>query len=863
MKAVVDVSQGGTVASRGESYDPTAAVLLFRATSDRITILSRCNARLVHRIKPVQLNGSGTFEPAKAPLDFNRLDFQLANDSSSMELHTSSHCFFRVWDPRIPSQVAANSSLGQEPTKTILKDPQVRYQLYKSMLTTPQQLVAFTPEGSPIEFSYKLASSDVYNLFFSKIETLNSPPLRGIIGRELSKTSLILDELAQDVCRADQKTLELLDNSFLPREAVRTLEDLVKYKAYSGDGVSGTLRRQMISHGRHKLCFSQNDFVVASVSFPNELTNSQREHIGRIFTSQQNKISELKAQLSKSLSGVFSPNQEPFLPEFSGTTPALPSSAGQCTQWSGTYPALSVSVPFAEKVAQAASNWSFDDARAVATLKSWKAFFPNFDTTASNNPLVLGYLKSLLNELIAGNKCSYRGFDYQTDEFDLNRNGKTDDQICMDGTYGTAVRENEVGSCPVSSNEAAQLHLRINASLRLAFANSILSLDRFRDVQKDHLLLPIAQLRDLSANHVIAAGAEAESLRKLRTLLDQLGTETGGTTENLDALQVDAVDDELQISCSLKNSLTAPSGSGARVRVEGVFDRLSPTGKALVNSGFSIDMRNEYRNLAARYLKTRCINSGMQYLFQGIIEASGMIRNVQFTNVTMVASDQIPSEGGIGLSNNEILSTGRSVSVDFDVFMLGWNQARNSDGSRKPIPEVSAGLLGNGHFAIGMCKDLYGGGATDLSFCDTNIVTSSFLRRLKSASPTDFATGGKFAAFNPDTNYSQPPPSNQTVASAIPYLFAHVNLITAPPTWLPQAEKEKYGEPTFPGAGFSLDSARYYLSAGDSGTTLSLFGLFPIFMLSTVQDTPVSGGLAVIPSSGGQDVPTSKSGDCR
>ncbi|MEY4066013.1 MAG: hypothetical protein RIR26_2221 [Pseudomonadota bacterium] len=863
MKAVVDASRGGSEAARGETYDPTAAILLFRATSDKISILSRCNARLVHRLKPIHRSSGGGTEPASAPLDFNRLDFQLDNDASTMELHTSSHCFFRIWDPRIPSQVAGNASLGQEPTKSLLSDPLVRYQLYKSMLTSPQKLVSFTPDGSPVEFNYKLTTSNVYDIFFSKIEAQNSSPLRNVVGREFSKTSLILDELAQDVCRADEKTLELLDNSLYPRENIRTIDDISKYKAYSGDGVGGTLRRHLISHGRHKLCFSQNDFIVASISFPGDLSAAQRDHIGRIYDAQASKVSELKSQLTKSLAGNFSTSQDQFVPEFYGTTPALPSAAGQCTNWTGAYPALSVTVPFASKASVAAANWNFDDTTASATVRSWKNFFPNLELSLATSPLVLTYLKSILNDLIAGNKCSYRGFDSQTDIMDLNGNGRKDDKICMDGTYGPAVRKNEVGSCPVSASEAADLHLRINASLRLAFGSALLSLDRFRENQKESLLLPLAQLRDLSPTNIIAAGAEADSLRKLKTILDQVGAETGGTTDSLDALQVDSVDDELQISCSLKNSQTTPAGLAARVRVEGVFDRLSKVGRELVNSGFSIPMTEEYRNFAARYLKTRCINAGNQYLFTGIVEASGLFRNVQFTNVTLVASDQIPTEGRTALTNNEIISNGRSTAVDFDVFMLGWNQARNSDGSRKPLQEVSAGLLGNGHLAIGMCKDLYGSGASDLSYCDTKLVTTPYLKRLKSMSPADFSSGGKFAGYNPDGSYSEPLPSVYSVANALPYLFAHLNLMTSPPTWLPQAEKDKYGEPTFPGSGFSLDSARYYLTSGDSGTTLSLFGLIPLFMLSTVQDRPVSGGLAVIPSSGGQDVPTSKSGDCR
>jgi hypothetical protein len=105
--------------------------------------------------------------------------------------------------------------------------------------------------------------------------------------------------------------------------------------------------------------------------------------------------------------------------------------------------------------------------------------------------------------------------------------------------------------------------------------------------------------------------------------------------------------------------------------------------------------------------------------------------------------------------------------------------------------------------------------------------------------------------------------STKAVADALPRMYGHMNFITAIPHWLPPNEKAKYGVSIEYIPSFEKNSGRYFLTSGDSGTTISVFGLFPMFMLSTVQDVPVSGGISVVPSTSGQDVQSGNGSNCR
>jgi len=852
--AITDTKTGGQVALEGERYDPSAAILLFKASTGKISIESRCNARLVHTLNPVHRLASGNTALLRAPIDFTKLDFQLENNSNSMELQTSAHCFYRIWDPRVPSQVATNPSLGQEPSKTLLTDPLNRYSLYKSLLTTPQKLVVFGRDNIPVEFEYKLSSQDIYNIFFQKIEAQNSDPVRKIVGREFSKTSILLDELSLDVCRSDSSIMTQIDKKKNPAK-LSDVTDLISLKSFAdGDStVRDFFRRRLVTEGRNKLCFSQTDFIVAPIQFTRTLDPAQIAHLNLIHSEQEKKVNELEKAITENR----------YFLEFNDSSPpaSMAPEVPTCP-WMPTYPGLSVSHPFHYGLSSYMPSWQLTPSKFANVPAMLKKVLPNFNVVQLVQPPLDQLAFSYFNTLLEKNSCSFRGFDFD----DLT-------QKCLDGSSGQPVeRDIALGACPpagaANSSEATDIHMNVNASLRLAFASSLLSLEKYREIHKESLLLPIAQLRDITQGEIFNSSSSTDKvqIKKIKLSLDEMNADHGRYTEAFDILSVEKVDEELQLICTLKNSSSlAGTGGGANAEVERVFSNLSEKAKVLVSAGFSQKHYTGYKNLAARYLKARCVNAGSQLLYSGFRQAPGLLQNVQWAEATFVTSDVLPSNGQIQLSNKEIIETGRPVSLNFLDLMLGRQNTLHTDGTRKTPQELNAQLVGTGHMQLGFC---YAQGEGVGAFCDIQLAHLGYLDAMKRKNPSDFLAGARLASLDPDALSAEKKaerqiPLTKDFASALPGLYAHLNFLTAVPNWLPESEKPKYGAPTFPGEGFSQESARYFLSSGDSGTTISLFGLFPIFMLSSVQDVPVSGGLAVIPSTGGQVVQPNKTATCR
>lgn len=845
----------------GESYDPRAAVLFFKAKGDKVSVESRCNARLVHKVEAMHQLAGDNVEQARSPLNIKNLFLRLNGGSDAMELQTSAHCFFRIWDPRIQSQVQSNPILAQEPSKSLLSDSLNRYQLYKSMLTSPQKLVVFAPDHSPIEFEYKLSTQDLYSEFFQKIESFKSDDVRKLVGREFSKSSVFLDELALDVCRADDKVLAKVEevNPSLKRSNVRDLMQLTSYITTGGVQMTDLVRRKMFSNGRHKLCFSQTDFVVAPIQFTASLSQQQSAHLDRIRSVQQAKVikfQELKADFFANKTASDKPR---LIPEFYADSQPLPAPAS-CEHPVSKFQGLSLSHPVSEKALEYFSNLVITPTSMQHLVSSMTQMFPQLPTAQILNPITLPMALGYFNKSLDEARCSLRGFDYSSDQ-----------GICNDGTNGTIrAWDNSVGACPPKGEsytfEAAQTHLNVNASLRLSFVAPILNLARYRDTHAESLLLPIAQLRDITGGELFdsATVGDKPSFVKIRSALDELNTNHARYTERFDGLMVNSVDDDLQLNCSLRNtnSLGASSSEG-KINVSGIFAGLSSAGKELVSQGFPRGSHDRYKNFAARYLMTRCINAGSQMLYNGFRQAPGLFQNLQFSETTIVASHVLPTNDQATLSSKELVESGRGVSLGMLSLLLGHSQTLNTDGTQIPTNLLGARLMGAGHIQLGYC-DAAGGEVGRV--CDVDLAHRSYLRLLKNNSPTSFAAGGALEAFDPDKTSSAPlqdKPTPSDFAAALPRLFAHLNFLTAPPSWLPQPLKDKYGAASFPGGGFSNHSAQYFLSAGDSGTTISFLGLFPMFMLSTVQDVPVSGGLAVIPSTGGQVVQPNRSGTCR
>ncbi|MEY2988819.1 MAG: hypothetical protein RJB13_2340, partial [Pseudomonadota bacterium] len=340
---------------KGEKYDPSSVILHFKAHSEKISIESRCNARLMHTL---------SVNNVAAPVDFSAVTFQLsAANQNALELHTSAHCFFRVWDPRDVKQLDNNHELAAADVKKILSDDAERYYLYKSLLASPQKLYAFSASGEPIEFEYKLKNATgIYAQFFEQIEGLNESSKKSAqeyVGREFSKTSFMLDELALDVCSADEKLLKRAEPAFRAMcTSDATIAQQIKFLKDDRFSVD-FLRRKSIHNGKHKACISQSDLVVAPIVLTGLLTAKHAELINAIHSQQNEKMVQFKSKLTMSTdlnppadSGT---KRDRFVSEFYRGTP--PSSMGSTCAWNSSYPAISMSHPTFLKVGEMMDEW--------------------------------------------------------------------------------------------------------------------------------------------------------------------------------------------------------------------------------------------------------------------------------------------------------------------------------------------------------------------------------------------------------------------------------------------------------------------------------------------------------------------------
>ncbi|NBO37948.1 hypothetical protein EBU99_05125 [bacterium] len=843
--AVVDPGLSpGTARPAFESYDPTAALLIFKASADKVSIESRCNARLVQKLRPIHRAPGGFVSDANAPVNLNQLDFELSNSNDTLELLTSAHCFFRVWDPRVVDQVKSNPSLAQEPAKSLLADQKTRYQLFKSMLTNPQKLVTFDQAGNSVVFNYKLSTTDVYSRFFDEIEKSNNDSLRKIVGREFSKTSVLLDELALDVCGTDEKVLSRSDATGAARNSLMNALDMKDFISKGGTPLEEMLRTRIISSGRHKLCFSQTDMIVAPIQFTNPITPAHQAQISAIYSIQKERVDSLKSQFSSS-SAV--PIEKRFFAEFTKNSEALPTPTGatQC-KWADKnqnyfYQGLSITDPFVQAAGSYAKNWDATDAIVSANLSSWKKIFPNLNTSLASVPEFRKSIQAFINEAMAGPKCNLQGFKFNSD--------------ANPGTCTTDV-EPDMGRCPASEDEAKKTHLNVNASLRLAFVSSVLSLPRLRETHAHNLTLPIAALHDLYTQ----LGCESSSTgdcglaKKIETVISGLTTSFPDKDVYLarfDSVSVDKVDSEKLVFCSPRNAYrndgTTSTTDPIAIDISRLFINLSEKSKALLRDGVARDNSTTFNNLGSKFLLTKCINAGGQLLYSGLAQSPGLLQNIRFAELSIINSNQVPGGGRVGLSNQEIFESGRASRLMLANLIFG-----NEVSALHP-QTVNGKLIGTGHLQINYCNS---SGLDTEGYCGVELANQNYLDILRNNDSADF--DARFAGIP-----AKAPFHHLFAARALPNIHAHLTFNVAIPSWLPAAEKEKYGDPTFPGIGLSGESARYFLSAGDSGTTVSLFGLFPVFMLSAVQDIPVSGGLAVIPSTGGQQVPAASSGGCR
>lgn len=880
LKAVADLGPGAPKTLRaGESYDPSSVLLHFRAKSDKISIESRCNARLVHTL---------SVKNAATPVDFGKVSFQLSSpNAKALELHTSAHCFFRVWDPRDKRQLAHNPELAADDVRKVLEDDKERYHLYKSLLASPQKLFAFSESGEPIEFEYKLKNATgIYAQFFEQIERLNESIRQRAqedVGREFSKTSILLDELALDVCSANEKLynratrfMGVLSDSTLS-QAERL--DAVKKDSFSRDAI----KRIAVSWGRHKVCLSQSDLVVAPIVLTGEPSTKQVNHLNTLHTHQRKKLESFESNLKKSTSveppAGYENRADRFISEFNRGTRPTSSLAATCS-WSSSYPALSITHPTFHGVGSAMDSWDkVKEPLALAVFAEMRQHIPAVAPLTRYLESDLGGLLSDINRDKKELSCEMKG--------GLFLEGETSaDDKCLPRTAENTEGEPEYGACPPGdpsdpdgrfTKEATRIHLNVNASLRLATVSMLRSLESYRAASDEILLLPLASLRGV---------AESETLSELKAALDQLNQDD---LIGVRKLVVEKVDDETIPTCSLRKEGSALAEGETLFNLNGdSFRFLSREARTTLESKLSKStIENAYSNFEVRYLKTRCIGAATQVLYNTWTGIPGLLQMLHFSDLSIVAAGAPPSNGRASPTSQELLETGRAVSVRLPSAILGHEFT-----SKAFMQETAAKLLGSGHLQIGECvaserhKLLEPDTSGDLQaymqskkerrdyFCEATPANDRYLERVR-VNKSYYQSGEEFKKVFEDLDgydsaYGVYPSSliesrmsTKAVADALPRMFGHLNFITAVPQWLPPNEKAKYPKDFNYIKSFESKSGRYFLTAGDSGTTVSVFGLFPMFMLSTVQDVPVSGGISVVPSTSGQDVQSGSGSNCR
>jgi hypothetical protein len=890
--AVYDGGSAGQQAGMkaGETRDPAAAILLFKATSNKITIESRCNARLMHKLDVTTKDGR---EPPR-PIDFNNLKFQIENNTETMELHSSNHCFFRIWDPRDKNQFENNESLRKEPAKSILSNPLERYHLYKSLLTSPQKLIMFASNGAPVEFEYKFSGQEIYSQFFKKVDALQADTYRFVVGREFSKTSVILDELALDVCGAPEKLLQRLDESTSnARESVTDLVSFARFYQGQSGYMKEPFRRSLLSSGRNKTCISQTDFVVVPIKFTGELSAAQKALTTEIFTKQTTDASNLLMKMEKvfrspsmsigELISELTPDmkyseleqlQEPARSQFVADKLKLPST---CTPWLTQYPGLMTTAPMNAFSAARMARFDFRPEHHAGVEDVTRKLFPKIALTGGQGsfaPAVAEILKPILQET----ECKMRGFNFE--QIDGS------ESVCLDGTpmiNGNRKLEidSEMGACPPEGEAyriyAAKAHLNVVSSIRMAMASTIMNLEKYRQNHKQSLLLPLAQLRDGTTTdgttNTELARRSTQNDRsvfiRMGKILDSMESEYADVTKFYDSLTVDSISPDLELRCSLTTASKNRDNPGA-VDVSAVYDTLSNSAKVLVNAGFPrADSYKYYLNFAARYLMIRCINATSPLMFTGYSKAAGIFQFLRDTNVSFIASDTIPESADSRLPNlpsKTLIETGRPVQLSLQKFIAPSNAQYQH--------EITSYLTAEGHVEVSYCQRQSVKRTAELNeYCQLKLLNREFLTHYKNRYPSEFAPStGRLAMFDPagplfndlvTQEMVGETPTPRVFAKALPSIFAHLNVLTTIPRWYPQRLKDSLGRRAYPNDGFNESSGMYALGPGDSGTTISLFGLFPTFMVSAVNDQPVSGGLAVIPSTGGQVVQPRSSGACR
>jgi hypothetical protein len=799
------------VSSSLEKYDPSAVLLLFRASSDKLTIESRCNARLVNKVIAKHKRLDGNLEDiGDDPIDFSKLHVYLESGESNLELQTSAHCFFRIWDSRVDHQTKSNPAIAAEPIRSYLRDMKTRYQLYRSMLTTPQTIVAYLPDRTPVTFKYTLPVTPLYEKFFAAIDKEPSDLLITTVGRELSKTSVIVDELIRNECNVTHTTLNRIDRTIAAENATTKRADVTDAIAMApfmssssvSDEIMDFIRTRVTSSGRRRLCFSQTDMVVTPIILTETTSAVQKTLLAGIETELKNKITDYTSHINGTTTAA-----EKYIPEITASTTVPPLGADiESCSFSSTHPGIAITDGFAKRMEKSfIQNWNLNQVSQSTFYPAFKAAFPNLKKIDSD----LGFVNTLLSQAVWKEGCSVAGL-----------------QQASSGMGCKDVRKTNSGRCPLTVAEADSLHEHIKRSLRLSSTGAVHMLKRQRDAGALALTMPFAEMRDYIGYACSTNGtAECVLAGKIKAILDSLAPQFVISTgvENIELtgdkynLAVTSISDDMQFICRF-----VPTGYFASQELTGkLFRDFTDDSKAILQEGLTAKVQ-DFKVIGARFVYFKCITAGTKRLYNNFNTSTGLQHSLKFSEISFVKTNKSDFGGRTELSNAEVQEAGQPVKLPFAAMFIG-DAAQNL-----PSVELAARLIAGPHIEISSCKV-----GQAVFFCEdltANLRTNTIL---------------------------------ETLAGELQLVRAHLNFNTKVPSWLSDKEKAKFGEAAFPEANFSAESARYYLSAGDSGTTTNVFGLWPTSMLSTVDDLPVSGGLAVIPSTGGQKVQSSKGDDCR
>ncbi|NBW82959.1 hypothetical protein EBR21_14505, partial [bacterium] len=578
--------------------------------------------------------------------------------------------------------------------------------------------------------------------------------LEEVVGREFSKSSLLLDELISEVCKTDEKMLSQLGTSAInqAKEITEPIQ-LLQFTQTNGRAALDLIRSRYMAGGRHKLCFSQTDMLAAPIVFAGTRTADQQKLLSEIEKAQVAKIANWTSHLRGS-------NKGKFIPEITTSTVPLATPAGtSACWWSNKYPGFSVTESFSQFMEKKyVASWSYSKESSLAGFNQLKFIFPNLNTDSSASESAGTTLGNLM---IDAAKCEIGGSAFDKDALKCGASKDGNGRCPAIAIPGS----------PTPEEDAAALakHKYIEKSLRLASTSPIHLLKRMRESSPLALTMPITSLHDYIISRCQTNNDPECNISK--TLSSVLTKMTGKYSATVDAkppgaadsrqsvdlvaannlLQFTATDADLQFHCKFSQRGQAAYNDDTMK----LFNNLSNEAKAMLNADLAIDGMYTYWSLGSRFLFLKCVSMGMQRLYNDFDTYSGILHGISFADVSFVKSDAPGVGGRHNLDNAEMVQSGRPVNLPFAGLFVG-EEMKNLSAA-----ESAARLLGGPHLLIAYCT----AAGADHSYICGDLLDSTTQKLNNEASFT---------------------------ISEFPLVQAHLTFTTRVPNWLPDAEKAKY-----------------------------------------------------------------------